>query len=185
MTRLDNCQTYLFNSVTYFPPVFGPANLDLNSALQKTVTFSNLQVIVLNHKSFKVIQFFRRGRKNLKDKKIYFQATAEFVSKIITTIVNLFGIVGLIVGLIKTRQLIFLEPGKKLNTVEMDMDLTLLKLTSFFYFLYMIFTIITGTFKEHETEFPDRLIVIYGCVGILQICLQIAFIQNLKQKAGR
>jgi hypothetical protein len=94
----------------------------------------------------------------------------------------MFGIVGLIVGLIKTRQLIFLEPGKKLNTVEMDMDLTLLKLTSFFYFLYMIFTIITGIFKEHEAEFPDRLIVLYGCVGILQICLQIAFIQNLKQK---
>ena len=45
----------------------------------------------------------------------------------------------------------------------------------------MTFTIITGTFEENS-DFPHALSIIYGCVAVVQVILQIAFINNLKQK---
>ena len=58
----------------------------------------------------------------------------------------------------------------------------LLRFTSVFAFLYMIFTIITGAFNTNVMNFPDELHIVNGVVSIVQICLQIAFISNLKHK---
>ena len=61
-------------------------------------------------------------------------------------------------------------------------DVKLLRFTSIFAFIYMIFTIITGAFNSNVADFPDELHIINGVISILQISLQITFIENLKQK---
>ena len=66
--------------------------------------------------------------------------------------------------------------------IEMDLDMTLLRFTSVFSFLYMIFTIITGAFNNNVENFPNELNIINGSVAIVQISMQIAFIYNLKHK---
>ncbi len=64
----------------------------------------------------------------------------------------------------------------------MDLDMSLLRFTSVFSFLYMIFTIITGTFNSNLENFPNELNIVNGCVAIIQTCMQISFIYNLKNK---
>jgi hypothetical protein len=51
----------------------------------------------------------------------------------------------------------------------MDLDMTLLRFTSVFSFLYMIFTIITGAFNNNVVDFPNELNIVSGSVAILQI----------------
>ncbi len=58
----------------------------------------------------------------------------------------------------------------------------LLRFTSIFAFMYMLFTIITGSFNTNLADFPDELHVVNGVISIIQISLQIAFIHNLKHK---
>ena len=65
----------------------------------------------------------------------------------------------------------------------LNKDVSTQQFSSVFYFLYMAFTVITGTFmKDENSDFPDYLSVVYGCVATLQVCIQMAFINNLKQK---
>jgi hypothetical protein len=35
-----------------------------------------------------------------------------------------------------------------------------------------------------KSDFPNSLSILYGCVSIVQVCIQIAFISNLKQKVS-
>ena len=58
----------------------------------------------------------------------------------------------------------------------------LLRFTSVFAIVYMLFTILTGSFNSHLVNFPDELHVINGVISIAQISLQITFLNNLKQK---
>lgn len=67
-------------------------------------------------------------------------------------------------------------------STQEDFDMSLLRFTSIFYFLYMIFSIITGSFNLHIKHFPNWLTVLNGIVTIVQICMQIAFIYDLKHK---
>lgn len=59
----------------------------------------------------------------------------------------------------------------------------LLRFTSFFSFMYMIFTIITGAFNHHINDFPNELHIINGVCDLVQVVLQLCFIHSLKQKA--
>ena len=70
-------------------------------------------------------------------------------------------------------------------STQMDLDMSLLRFTSIFFFLYMIFTIITGCFHVRVKNFPNCLNVIDGIVSIVQICMQIAFIYDLKHKVQK
>ena len=98
------------------------------------------------------------------------------------TIINVFGIIGLVIGIAETHQLNFRDPDKTHINLEMDLDMTLLRFTSIFSFLYMIFTIITGAFNNEVENYPNELNIISGVVAIIQICMQISFIYNLKHK---
>ena len=115
---------------------------------------------------------------------ILLQEAAERVSKITHTIINALGIVGLIIGIAETQQLNFRDPDRMHITIEMDLDMTLLRFTSIFSFLYMIFTIITGAFNNNVEDFPNELNIVNGVVAITQIILQISFIYNLKNKVN-
>ena len=55
------------------------------------------------------------------------KVSGELTSKIIATLANVVGVVGLVAGLLQTRKLKFKETGSRLNTIEMDMDMTLLQ----------------------------------------------------------
>ena len=110
---------------------------------------------------------------------------AEYVSKVTHTIINMLGIIGLVIGIEETQQLNFRDPARTHINIEMDMDMSLLRFTSVFSFLYMIFTIITGTFNSNLENFPNELNIVNGCVAITQICMQISFIYNLKNKVPK
>ena len=105
-----------------------------------------------------------------------FQGATEYVSKVTHTLINMLGIVGL------TQQLNYRNPDKTHMNLDMDLDMTLLRLTSIFSFLYMIFTIISGAFNNHVVDYPNELNIVNGTVAIIQICMQISFIYNLKNK---
>ena len=104
------------------------------------------------------------------------------MSKVTHTLINVLGIIGLIIGIAETQQLNFRDPDRTHINIEMDLDMTLLRFTSIFSFLYMIFTIITGAFNNNVENFPNELNIVSGSVAIVQISLQIAFIYNLKNK---
>ena len=104
---------------------------------------------------------------------------AEYVSKISNTIINIVGIIALIIGI---AELHHLETRKDCEDSYWDLDLFLLRFTSFFSFLYMIFTMITGAFNHNIEGFPNELHIINGLCDLLQIILQLCFIQSLKQK---
>ena len=48
----------------------------------------------------------------------------------------------------------------------------------------MIFTMITGAFNHNIEGFPNELHIINGLCDLLQIILQLCFIQSLKQKVS-
>ena len=112
------------------------------------------------------------GRETMRDE-------AEYVSKISNTIINLVGIIALIIGI---AELHHLETREDSADGYWDLDLFLLRFTSFFSFLYMLFTMITGAFNHHIEDFPNELHIINGLCDLLQIILQLCFIQSLKQK---
>ena len=58
----------------------------------------------------------------------------------------------------------------------------LLKFTSFFSLMYVIFTIITGCFNAKIEGFPNELHVINGVFEMVQLFLQLCFISSLKLK---
>ena len=111
-----------------------------------------------------------------------FQGATEYVSKVTHTLINMLGIVGLTIGIAETQQLNYRNPDKTHMNLDMDLDMTLLRLTSIFSFLYMIFTIISGAFNNHVVDYPNELNIVNGTVAIIQICMQISFIYNLKNK---
>ena len=116
---------------------------------------------------------------------VFIKGMAEYVSKVTHTIINMLGIIGLVIGIAETQQLNFRDPARTHINIEMDMDMSLLRFTSVFSFLYMIFTIITGTFNSNLENFPNELNIVNGCVAITQICMQISFIYNLKNKVPK
>jgi hypothetical protein len=87
------------------------------------------------------------------------------------TIINFLGIISLTIGIAETQQLDFRDPEKTHINVEMDLDMTLLRFTSIFSFLYMIFTIITGAFNNNVPEYPNELNIISGSVSIIQVSI--------------
>ena len=99
------------------------------------------------------------------------------------TVVNLIGILALIIGIAETQQLDFRNPDHKHITVELDLDMTLLRSTSVFVFLYMMFTIITAVFSTNITHF-HTISIVSGIAAIMQIAMQIAFIYNLKYRVS-
>jgi hypothetical protein len=108
----------------------------------------------------------------------------EYVSKVTHTIINALGIIALVIGIAEMQQLNFRDPDRNHINTEMDLDLALLRFTSIFSFLYMIFTIITGTFNGHLENYPNELNIVNGCIAITQICMQISFIYNLKHRVS-
>lgn len=73
-----------------------------------------------------------------------------------------------------------------------SLDLGLLRMTSFFAYLYLVFTVITGACHDHEMHdhesfqnFPSGLHVANGVVEAAQITLQIIFIVELKSKVNK
>ena len=103
---------------------------------------------------------------------------AEYLSKASNTAINLVGIIALIIGI---AELHHLEQRSVISTN--DLDMFLLRFTSFFSFMYMIFTIITGAFNQHLEDFPNELHIVNGVCDLIQVILQLCFIQSLKQKA--
>ena len=71
------------------------------------------------------------------------------------------------------------------SDISNDLDMFLLRFTSFFSFMYMIFTIITGAFNQHVDDFPNELHIINGVCDLTQVFLQICFIHSLKQKVRK
>ena len=109
------------------------------------------------------------------------ESQAELISKSSNTVINIVGIVALVIGIAELHHLDNKteddEPG------SYDLDMFLLRFTSFFSFMYMIFTIITGAFNHHVENFPNELHIINGVCDLVQVVLQLCFIQSLKQKA--
>jgi len=130
-------------------------------------------LIIMGAAIINLVLFFGfDGRETMRDE-------AEYVSKISNTIINLVGIIALIIGI---AELHHLETREDSADGYWDLDLFLLRFTSFFSFLYMLFTMITGAFNHHIEDFPNELHIINGLCDLLQIILQLCFIQSLKQK---
>ena len=66
-----------------------------------------------------------------------------------------------------------------------DLDGTLLRFSSVFILLYNIFTIITGAFSETKIDFPNEVHILNGVVEIVQVVMQIIFLNSLKQNVSR
>ncbi len=66
----------------------------------------------------------------------------------------------------------------------MDLDRNLLHFTAVFSFLYMFFSIISGTVRDDDDDGNLSLVVnvANGIIAVVQICMQILFIHNLKNK---
>ncbi len=102
--------------------------------------------------------------------------------------VNACGIVGVMIGLYQIQQLSLKEddeaPSASAAAATSDLDLSLIRFSVFFTFLYLVFTIITGVFNGdvRDFDFPNELHVVNGVVEMIQITLQIIFIIDLKQK---
>jgi hypothetical protein len=109
---------------------------------------------------------------------------AEYVSKISNTVINLIGIGALIIGIAELQHLENKSDEELAEERSNDLDMALLRFTSFFAILYMIFTIITGSFNTHLQDFPNELHLINGVCDLVQVFLQICFIQSLKQKVS-
>ena len=72
------------------------------------------------------------------------------------------------------------------SIVELSLDFFHhFRFTSFFAYLYLTFTIITGIFNHHADNFPNELHVLNGVVEATQMTLQIVFIMDLKTKVGK
>ena len=78
------------------------------------------------------------------DTKDTMEDEAEYISKISNTAINLIGIFALLFGIAELNRLKVKD--EKIN--NSDLDIFLLKFTSFFSLLYMVFTIITGSFNK-------------------------------------
>ncbi len=104
----------------------------------------------------------------------------EFTSKIINTLVNGIGVLVLAGGQI---QILKLETKEKLDRGHCDLDLDLLRFSSFFAYLYLCFTVITGAFNRHQ-DFPGGLHIANGVVEATQVTLQLVFLMELKDKAS-
>merc|ERR1712223_274786 len=121
-----------------------------------------------------VIFFDLEGKNTHKD-------YAEYLSKASNTGINLVGILALIIGIAEMQHLENKDTDE--SDISNDLDMFLLRFTSFFSFMYMIFTIITGAFNQHVDDFPNELHIINGVCDLTQVFLQICFIHSLKQKA--
>ena len=86
-----------------------------------------------------------------------FQDEAEYVSKVSNTVLNFIGILALIIGIAEIQQLKPLLEEEVDAEEGYDLDTVLLRFTSFFSFIYMIFTIITGAFNTDVDDFPNEL----------------------------
>ena len=89
-----------------------------------------------------------------------------------------FAFSALVIGIAELHHL----ENKDQEADESDLDMFLLRFTSFFSFMYMIFTIITGAFNHHINDFPNELHIINGVCDLVQVVLQLCFIHSLKQK---
>eukprot|EP00095_Tigriopus_kingsejongensis_P008824 maker-scaffold280_size224562-snap-gene-0.12 protein:Tk08824 transcript:maker-scaffold280_size224562-snap-gene-0.12-mRNA-1 annotation:"conserved hypothetical protein" len=109
---------------------------------------------------------------------------AEYFTKITNTIINFLGIVALVIGVIQIQNL---DDNRQFETDSSEresssLDLSLLRFTAFFSYLYICFTIITGAFNGHHHNFPNGLHILNGITEAIQISMQIVFIFDLKQK---
>ena len=111
------------------------------------------------------------------------EAQAEYLSKASNTAINLVGIIALVIGIAELHHL-EARPDLDSESCIPDLDMFLLRFTSFFSFMYMIFTIITGVFNHDLADFPNELHVINGVCDLLQVILQLCFIHSLKQKVN-
>lgn len=132
--------------------------------------------IVLLVASCNLVLFFNlEGRDTHED-------NAEYLSKASNTAINLIGIIALFIGIAELHHL----EHKQVSKSDMyDLDMFLLRFTSFFAFMYMIFTIITGAFNHNRENFPNELHVINGVCDLIQIIMQLCFIVSLKQKVSQ
>ena len=101
-------------------------------------------------------------------------------SKSIHIAMNVLGILAMIFALAESQQLDFRDPGKAHIGFEGDLDMSLLRFSSLFTFLYMIFIVITGVFSAKK-RYYKALNITYGVVSMVQVVLQIALIYNLKK----
>lgn len=109
---------------------------------------------------------------------------AEYFSKITNTIINMLGIIGLLFGIYQIQALndkSEFEADSDLRASS-SLDLSLLRFTAFFAYLYICFTIITGAFNAHFHNFPNGLHIVNGVTEAIQITLQIVFIYDLQHK---
>ena len=103
------------------------------------------------------------------------EAEAEYISKVANSSINLIGIIVLVIGIAELNHL----KTKQENLNTSDLDMLLLKFTSFFSFVYMTFTIITGCFCSHIKDFPNEVHLINGVCEMFQIFLQL--VMNLEK----
>ena len=103
------------------------------------------------------------------------EAEAEYISKVANSSINLIGIIVLVIGIAELNHL----KTKQENLNTSDLDMLLLKFTSFFSFVYMTFTIITGCFCSHVKDFPNEVHLINGVCEMFQIFLQL--VMNLEK----
>lgn len=97
------------------------------------------------------------------------------------------GIIGLLFGIYQIQALndkSEFEADSDLRASS-SLDLSLLRFTAFFAYLYICFTIITGAFNAHFHNFPNGLHIVNGVTEAIQITLQIVFIYDLQHKVSQ
>lgn len=109
------------------------------------------------------------------EEKSAIQISAPEISKIINACVNLVGIVVLVFGIVQIEALEQHETDE--HNVHETLDDNLLRITSFFSFLYLMFVIISGTLQQ-----KGALHITNGVVEATQIMLQLVFLSVLKHK---
>lgn len=107
---------------------------------------------------------------------------SEFFSKLTKTVINSFGIISLFIGIWQIQNLDDQELADRTESEMRNLDISLLRFTSFFAYLYHAFTIITGVFNANVKNFPNRIHNINGIVATIQITLQIIFVFDLRRK---
>lgn len=98
--------------------------------------------------------------------------------RVIHSVINGIGIFALIIGLAEVQQLDYRAPGRNRINLDNDFDMILVRFTSVFSLIYIVFTIITGHYG-HKFSLTN---IIAGVVYMMFITLQIALIYSLKNR---
>ena len=108
---------------------------------------------------------------------------AELFSKSVNIFLNLVGIISIVVGYFQVHRLKIKTSIDEEERAMSALDLSLIRITGFFFLVYLNLTIMVGAFDDHGIDgFPNTVHVANGVIEVIQLGLQTSFIIDVKRR---